>query len=189
MKIAVGITGASGVVYGIRLLEALKETEHHVSLILSEWGSKTIGLETSYTEDYVLSLADSVYDSRDMAAAVSSGSYGIDATVIAPCSMKTLAGIANGFSDNLIVRIGDVALKERKPLILMVRETPLTLIHLRNMTAVTEAGGIILPPMPGFYHKPQSIDDVINQSVGKVFDMLRIPHNLFTRWGHQDGHE
>jgi len=189
MKIAVGITGASGVVYGIRLLEALKETEHHVSLILSEWGSKTIGLETSYTEDYVLSLADCVYDSRDMAAAVSSGSYGIDATVIAPCSMKTLAGIANGFSDNLIVRIGDAALKERKPLILMVRETPLTLIHLRNMTAVTEAGGIILPPMPGFYHKPQSIDDVINQSVGKVFDMLRIPHNLFTRWGHEDSHE
>ena len=189
MKIAVGITGASGVVYGIRLLEALKETEHHVSLILSEWGSKTIGLETSYSEDYVLSLADQVYDSRDMAAAVSSGSYGIDATVIAPCSMKTLAGISNGFSDNLIVRIGDVALKELKPLILMVRETPLTLIHLRNMTAVTEAGGIILPPMPGFYHKPQSIDDVINQSVGKVFDMLRIPHNLFTRWGHEDSHE
>ncbi|MCG2730481.1 MAG: UbiX family flavin prenyltransferase [Acetobacterium sp.] len=189
MKIAVGITGASGVVYGIRLLEALKNTEHHVSLVSSEWGSKTIGLETSYSEDYVLSLADQVYDCRDMAAAVSSGSYGIDATVIAPCSMKTLAGIANGFSDNLIVRIGDVALKERKPLILMVRETPLTLIHLRNMTAVTEAGGIILPPMPGFYHKPQSIDDVINQSVGKVFDMLKIPHNLFTRWGHEDSHE
>ena len=100
MKIAVGITGASGVVYGIRLLEALRDTEHHVSLVLSEWGSKTIGLETSYTEDYVLSLADCVYDSRDMAAAVSSGSYGIDATVIAPCSMKTLAGIANGFSDD-----------------------------------------------------------------------------------------
>jgi len=186
MKIAVGITGASGVVYGIRLLEALRHTEHHVSLILSEWGSKTIGLETSYPEEYVLSLADCVYDCKDMAAAVSSGSYGIDATVIAPCSMKTLAGIANGFSDNLIVRIGDVALKERKPLILMVRETPLTLIHLRNMTAVTEAGGIILPPMPGFYHKPKSIDDLINQSVGKVLDMLRIPHTLFTRWGHEE---
>ncbi len=189
MKIAVGITGASGVVYGIRLLEALKATEHHVSLILSEWGAKTIGLETNYSEGYVLGLADCVYDCRDMAAAVSSGSYGIDATVIAPCSMKTLAGMANGFSDNLIVRIGDVALKERKPLILMVRETPLTLIHLRNMTAVTEAGGIILPPMPGFYHKPQSIDDLINQSVGKVFDLLKIPHNLFIRWGHEADHE
>lgn len=185
MKIAVGITGASGVIYGIRLLEALKETEHHIALILSEWGSKTIALETDYSEADVRSLADVVYDSRDMAAAVSSGSYGTDATVIAPCSMKTLAGVANGFSDNLIVRIADVALKERRPLILMVRETPLTLIHLRNMTAVTEAGGIILPPMPGFYHKPQTIDDVINQSVGKVFDLLRIPHTLYQRWGHE----
>jgi 4-hydroxy-3-polyprenylbenzoate decarboxylase len=184
MKIAVGITGASGVIYGIRLLEALKQTDHHVSLVLSEWGAKTIALETGYQEADVLGLADAVYDCKDMAAAVSSGSYGIDATVIAPCSMKSLAGIANGFSDNLIVRMGDVALKERRPLILMVRETPLTLIHLRNMTAVTEAGGIILPPMPGFYHKPQTIDDVINQSVGKVLDLLHIPHQLFTRWGH-----
>jgi len=186
MKIAVGITGASGVIYGIRLLEALRETDNQVSLILSDWGCKTIALETDYSEEYVRSLADIVYDSHDMAAAVSSGSYGIEATVIAPCSMKTLAGVANGFSDNLIVRIADVALKERRPLVLMVRETPLTLIHLRNMTAVTEAGGIILPPMPGFYHKPQTIDDVINQSVGKVFDLLRIPNHLFRRWGESE---
>ncbi|MBC3888335.1 UbiX family flavin prenyltransferase [Acetobacterium paludosum] len=186
MKIAVGITGASGVIYGIRLLEALRETDNQVSLILSDWGSKTIALETNYSAEYVCSLADSVYDSHDLAAAVSSGSYGTEATVIAPCSMKTLAGVANGFSDNLIVRIADVALKERRPLVLMVRETPLTLIHLRNMTAVTEAGGIILPPMPGFYHKPQTIDDVINQSVGKVFDLLRIPNHLFRRWGESE---
>lgn len=185
MKIAVGITGASGVIYGIRLLEALRETDNHISLILSEWGSRTITLETDYSEEYVRSLADVVYDSRDMAAAVSSGSYGTEATIIAPCSMKTLAGVANGFSDNLIIRIADVALKERRPVILMVRETPLTLIHLRNMTAVTEAGGIILPPMPGFYHKPQTIDDIINQSVGKVFDLLKIPNNLYQRWGHE----
>lgn len=183
MKIVIGITGASGVIYGIRLLEALNKTEHHVSLILSEWGLKTIAIETDYQEKQVIKLADSVFDYEDLAAPVSSGSFGIDASIIAPCSMKTLAGIANGFSDNLIMRIGDVAIKERKPLILMVRETPLTLIHLKNMTTITESGGIILPPMPAFYHQPESIDMIINQSVGKVFDLLNIEHQLFKGWG------
>lgn len=183
MKIALGISGASGVIYGIRMLEELKKTDHHVALVVSDWGKRTIEIETDYPVDQVLSMADAVYDCADMAAAVSSGSYGIDKTVIAPCSMKTLAGIANGFSDNLIVRMADVALKERKPLILMTRETPLTLIHLRNMTTVTEAGGIILPPMPAFYHQPQSLDDVINQSIGKAFDLMGIDHSLFKRWG------
>ncbi|WKY49178.1 UbiX family flavin prenyltransferase [Eubacteriaceae bacterium ES3] len=185
MKIALGITGASGVIYGIRLLESLAKTDHHVSLVISEWGAKTIELETQYSIESVTDLADAVYESTDMAAAVSSGSYGIDKTIVSPCSMKTLAGIANGFSDNLIVRMSDVALKERKPLILMTRETPLTIIHLRNMTTVTEAGGIILPPMPAFYHHPQTIDELINQSVGKVFDLLGISHSLFERWGHE----
>lgn len=183
MKIVIGITGASGVIYGIRLLEALSQTEHHVSLVLSEWGLKTIAIETDYIEKDVMALADSVFDSENLAAPISSGSFNIDASVIAPCSMKTLAGIASGFSDNLIIRLGDVALKERKPLILMVRETPLTLIHLKNMTLVTEAGGIILPPVPAFYHQPKSIDEIIDQSVGKVFDLLHIPHSLFKRWG------
>lgn len=182
MKILLSITGATGAIYGIRLLEALKDTEHHVSLILSRWAETTIRTETAYTAEEVKALADAVYAENDLAAAVSSGSYGIDAVIIAPCTVKTLAGVANGYSDNLIVRCADVALKERKPLILMVRETPLSLIHLRNMTAVTEAGGIILPPVPAFYHQPESIDDIVNQSVGKVLDLLKIPHQLFHRW-------
>ena len=182
MKILLSITGATGAIYGIRLLEALKNTEHHVSLILSRWAETTILTETAYTPEEVKGLADAVYDEEDLAAAVSSGSYGVDATIIAPCTVKTLAGVANGYSDNLIVRCADVALKERKPLILMVRETPLSLIHLRNMTAVTEAGGIIVPPVPAFYHQPESIDDIVNQSVGKVLDLLKIPHDLFRRW-------
>lgn len=182
MKILLSITGATGAVYGIRLLEVLKDTEHHVSLILSSWAKTAILTETDYSVEEVESLADAVYDENDLAAAVSSGSYGIDAAIIAPCTMKTLAGVANGFSENLIVRCADVALKERKPLILMIRETPLSLIHLRNMTAVTEAGGILVPPMPAFYHQPQSIDDIVNQSVGKVLDLLKVPHQLFRRW-------
>lgn len=182
MKILLSITGATGAIYGIRLLEALKPTEHHVSLILSRWAETTILTETAYTVEQVKALADAVYDEQDLAAAVSSGSYGIDAAVIAPCTVKTLAGVANGYSDNLIVRCADVALKERRKLILMVRETPLSLIHLRNMTTVTEAGGIIVPPVPAFYHQPSSIDDIVNQSVGKVLDLLGIPHKLFRPW-------
>ena len=159
------MTGATGAIYGIRLLEVLKETEHQVGLIVSQWAERTIEVETTYSVAEVKALADVVYPEHDLMAAVSSGSYGIDATVIAPCTMKTVAGIANGFSDNLIIRTADVALKERKPLLLMVRETPLSLIHLRNMTAVTEAGGIIIPPMPAFYHPPQSIEEIVDQSV------------------------
>lgn len=183
MKILISITGATGAIYGIRLLEALKETKHHTSLIISPWAEKTIELETSYQVDDVKSMANAVYEENDLMAAISSGSYGIDATIIAPCTMKTVAGIANGFSENLIIRTADVALKERKPLILMVRETPLSLIHLKNMTAITEAGGIILPPMPAFYHCPHTIEEVVNQSVGKALDMLHIEHRLFQRWG------
>lgn len=182
MKILLAMTGATGVIYGVRLLEVLKETEHRVSLIMSGWAKETLSLETDYSVDYVQSLADTVYDNNDLAAAVDSGSYGIDATIVAPCSMKTLSAIANGYSDNLIVRASDVALKERRPLLLMVRETPLSSIHLKNMTTVTEAGGILIPPMPAFYHRPKTIDDIVNQSVGKVLDLLKIPHNLFERW-------
>lgn len=183
MKLLISITGATGAIYGIRLLEALKNTEHHTALIISRWAEKTIEVETSYTVDEVKALADVVYDEDNLMAAVSSGSYGIDATIIAPCTMKTVAGIANGFSENLIIRTADVALKERRPLILMVRETPISLIHLKNMTAVTEAGGILLPPMPAFYHQPQTIEDIVDQSVGKALDILHIEHHLFQRWG------
>lgn len=183
MKILISMTGATGVIYGVRLLETLKNTPHHVSLITSHWAMQTLELETKYTPEYVRSLADALYDNDDLAAAVSSGSYGIDATIVVPCSMKTLSAIAHGYSETLIVRTADVALKERRPLLLVARETPLSSIHLKNMLAVTEAGGIIVPPMPAFYHGPSSVDDVINQSVGKILDLLRIPHDLFQRWG------
>lgn len=183
MKILLSLTGASGAVYGIRLLEVLKETDHTVELIVTKWGEKTIQTETNYTVEQVKSLADVIYDENDLAANVSSGSYGIDATIIAPCSMKTLSAIANGFGDNLIVRSADVALKERKPLLLMVRETPFSLIHLNNMSEVTKAGGIIVPPMPAFYHNPSTVEDIVDHSVGKVLDLLCIKHDLYRRWG------
>lgn len=182
MKILISMTGATGAIYGIRLLQVLQKTEYKTSLIISSWAKKTIETETSFSLDEVISMADEVYDENDLAAAVSSGSYQTDAVIVAPCTMKTLAGIASGYSDDLIVRCADVALKERKPLILLTRETPLSLIHLRNMTTVTEAGGIILPPMPAFYHRPKTIDDIINQTVGKILDLLNIPHDLFQRW-------
>lgn len=182
MKITLGITGASGVIYGIRLLEVLSKTEHEVTLILSDWAKKTIAIETDNTIEEVTAMADVLYENGNLAAAVSSGSYGTDAVIIAPCSMKTLAAIAAGYSENLIVRVADVALKERRPLIVMPRETPLTAIHLRNMAEITNAGGILVPPMAAFYHRPQTVDDIINQSVGKVLDLLHIEHCLFQRW-------
>jgi 4-hydroxy-3-polyprenylbenzoate decarboxylase len=183
MKITLCITGASGVIYGIRLLETLKKTEHETALIISDWGKETIQLETAYAMENITKLADTVYENGDLAAAVSSGSYGTDAVIIAPCSMKTLAAVANGYSDSLITRVADVALKERRPLIMMVRETPLSAIHLNNMTKATAAGAILVPPMVAFYHFPKTVEDIVNQSVGKVLDLLHIDHGLFPRWG------
>ncbi|HMM06409.1 MAG TPA: UbiX family flavin prenyltransferase [Clostridiales bacterium] len=183
MKIILGITGASGVIYGIRLLETLKKTEHEVALIISAWGKKTIALETDYKLSTVINLADTVYENDDLAAAVSSGSFKADAMVIAPCSMKTLSAVAQGYSENLIPRVADVALKERRPLVMMVRETPLSTIHLENMLKATQAGAILVPPLVAFYHRPQTVEEIINQSVGKVLDLLHIEHDLFPRWG------
>ncbi|MDO4542496.1 MAG: UbiX family flavin prenyltransferase [Bacillota bacterium] len=185
MKLTLAMTGATGAIYGLRLLEVLKNTEHHVSLVMSQWAEKTLALETDYALDYVHSLADAVYDNTDLASALASGSYGGDGVIVAPCSMKTLAAVAAGFSDNLIVRCCDVALKERRPLIMMVRETPLTSIHLKNMLTVTEAGAILVPPMAAFYHCPETVGDIVDQSVGKVLDILHIHHELFKRWGHE----
>ena len=183
MKILLGITGATGICYGIRLLEILKETEHHVTLVMSPWAEKNVVFESNVTVEDIKAMADTVCDYDDLSAPAASGSHGIDAVIIAPCSMKTLSAVANGYSDNLIVRSADVALKERRPLLLMARETPLTAIHLRNMLTVTEAGGILIPPMPAFYHHPQTIEDVIDQSVGKVLDLLKTSHDLYRRWG------
>ena len=184
-KLIVGISGASGVIYGIRLLQLLRDVpDVETHLILSSAGATTIGLETDLTAEQVMQLADVTYRFKDIAAAVSSGSFRTWGMVVIPCSMKTLAGIANSFSDNLLLRAADVVLKDRRRLVIVPRETPLHLGHLRLMTQVTEMGAILAPPMPAFYHRPKSIDDIINQTVNRVLDLLEIdlPHDLFTRW-------
>jgi 4-hydroxy-3-polyprenylbenzoate decarboxylase len=184
-KIIIGMSGASGVIYGIRLLEVLRDVpDVETHLIMSSAAATTIGLETVYTPEQVKQLADVVYRFKDIAASVASGSFKTFGMVVAPCSMKTLAGIANSFSDNLLLRAADVVLKDRRRLILVARETPLHLGHLRAMTQVTEMGAIVAPPMPAFYHKPQSIDDIVNQTVNRVLDLaeVELPQDLFTRW-------
>ena len=184
-KLIVGISGASGVIYGIRLLEILREVpDVETHLIMSAAAGTTIGLETDLTAEQVMKLADVTYRFKDIAAAVSSGSFKTRGMVIAPCSMKTLAGIANSFSDNLLLRAADVVLKDRRRLVLVARETPLHLGHLRLMVQATEMGAILAPPMPAFYHRPKTIDDIVNQTVNRVLDLLEIelPQDLFTRW-------
>lgn len=184
-KLIVGISGASGVVYGIRLLEILRDVpDVETHLVLSTAAATTIGLETAYSAEAVQALADVTYRFKDIAAAVSSGSFKTHGMIVIPCSMKTLAGIANSFSDNLLLRAADVVLKDRRRLVLMVRETPLHLGHLRLMTQVTEMGAIVAPPMPAFYHHPKSLDDIVNQTVNRALDLLDIalPQDLFERW-------
>lgn len=184
-KLIVGISGASGVIYGIRLLEILRDVpDVETHLIMSTAAATTIGLETDYTAEEVMQLANVTYRFKDIAAAVSSGSFKTWGMVIVPCSMKTLAGIANSFSDNLLLRAADVVLKDRRRLVLVARETPLHLGHLRLMVQATEMGAILAPPMPAFYHRPKSIDDIVNQTVNRVLDLLEVelPQDLFVRW-------
>lgn len=184
-RLIIGISGASGVIYGIRMLEVLRDVaDVETHLIMSPAASTTIALETDYSPEQVLALADVAYRFKDVAAAVSSGSFKTEGMVVIPCSMKTLAGIANSFSDNLLLRAADVILKERRRLVLVARETPLHLGHLRLMTQVTEMGAIVAPPVPAFYHKPQSLADIVDQTVNRVLDLLQIelPADLFTRW-------
>jgi 4-hydroxy-3-polyprenylbenzoate decarboxylase len=184
-KIIVGMSGASGVIYGIRLLEVLRDVpEVETHLVISSAGAQTIGLETDHTPAQVIALADVNYRFRDIAAAISSGSFRTAGMVVIPCSMKTLAGIAHSFSDNLLLRAADVVLKDRRRLVLVPRETPLHLGHLRLMVQLAEMGAQIVPPMPAFYHRPQTIDDIINQTINRVLDLLEIelPQDLFTRW-------
>ncbi len=184
-RLIIGISGASGVIYGIRMLEVLRDVpDVETHLIMSPAAGTTIGLETSYTPDQIPALADVAYRFKDIAAAVSSGSFKTEGMVVIPCSMKTLAGIANSFSDNLLLRAADVILKERRRLVLVARETPLHLGHLRLMTQVTEMGAIVAPPVPAFYHRPESLTDIVNQTVNRVLDLMQIdlPTDLFTRW-------
>jgi 4-hydroxy-3-polyprenylbenzoate decarboxylase len=184
-KIVVGFSGASGVIYGIRLLEILHSINIQTYLIMSEWAKRNIETETHKTFEYVKSLSSVNYDNFKLDAAVSSGSFLHDGMVIVPCSMKSLSSIANGYDDTLISRAASVTLKESRTLILVPRETPLSRIHLENMIKLQDAGAIILPAMPGFYHKPSTIDEIIDHLVGKILDQLRIKHELFTRWKDQ----
>jgi polyprenyl P-hydroxybenzoate/phenylacrylic acid decarboxylase-like protein len=184
-RLVVGISGASAPHYGIALLRRLAKIDFvETHLVISAGALRTIALETELHPSDVRALADVSYKPNDMAAAIASGSFLTAGMAIAPCSMKTLAAIAHGYSDNLIARAADVTLKERRPLVLLTRETPLSLIHLRNMTAVTEAGAIVLPPVPAFYHAPATIEDLIDHTVGKTLDQLQIAHDLFRRWPH-----
>lgn len=177
------ITGASGVIYGIRMLEALSKLKVETHLVMSEWGARNIKIETDKTVEYVKSLAAKYYEDDNMAAPISSGSFQTGGMAIVPCSMKTLASIANAFDDSLVSRAASVCIKEQRKLVVVPRETPLSKIHLENMEKLAGAGAIILPAMPGFYHRPQTMDDLINHVVGKVLDQFGIEHNLFKRWG------
>jgi 4-hydroxy-3-polyprenylbenzoate decarboxylase len=184
-RIVIGITGASGVVYGIRLVSVLQSVETvETHLILSSAAQRTIALETDLTVDAVKATADHVYRFSDIAAAIASGSYKTDGMVVVPCSMKTLSGIANSYADNLLVRAAEVVLKDRRRLVLVPRETPLHLGHLRLLVRVAELGAVVMPPMPAFYHRPATVDDIVDQTVNRVLDVLglELDHDLFERW-------
>ena len=180
--ILVGISGATGAIYGIETLRALKAMGQPAHLIISEWGAQAITLETDITLDEVRSLADEVYSIKDLAAAVSSGSFKTRGMVIAPCSVKTVSGIANSFTYNLMIRAADVTLKERRPLVLVFREAPLHKGHLDLLTRCVDMGATLLPPMPAFYDKPTSIDDIVRHTVGKILDQFGFEHDLMKRW-------
>ncbi|HCR2158708.1 MULTISPECIES: UbiX family flavin prenyltransferase [Enterobacter] len=184
-RLIVGLSGASGAIYGVRLLQVLRsvaDVETH--LVMSQAARQTLSLETDLSLRDVQALADVVHDARDIAASISSGSFKTAGMVILPCSIKTLSGIVNSYTDTLVTRAADVVLKERRPLVLCVRETPLHLGHLRLMTQAAELGAVIMPPVPAFYHRPTSLDDVINQTVNRVLDQfdINLPDDLFTRW-------
>ncbi len=181
-RIVLGISGASGVIYGVRCLELLSQTEWETHLIISDSGKLNIEIETSYRVSDVLAMADHVHDHKNMAACVSSGSFLTEGMVVAPCTIKSLSGIANSYNENLLVRAADVALKEKRKLCLVVRETPLHKGHLRLMSMAADMGAHILPPVPSFYHQPKTIEDIIDQTMGKIFDYFGIEHSLFRRW-------
>lgn len=183
MRLIVGISGATGPQYGIRMLEVLHELGIESHLIISERACYNVKLESDDSVEYAKSLATAVYDVRDVGAAPASGSFLSSGMVVVPCSIKTLSAIANCYNDNLLVRTADVTLKEKRRLVLMVRETPLHIGHLKLMTAACEAGATILPPMPAFYHHPKTIEELVDQTIGKVLDQFGIAHNLFERWG------
>ncbi|MCC9296662.1 UbiX family flavin prenyltransferase [Clostridium sp. WLY-B-L2] len=190
MEIAIGVTGATGSIYAVKLLEELKNIRGaNVHLIMSQWAKKNLKLETNYSLEYVENLAGSVYDNKDLGAKISSGSFILDEMVIVPCSMKTLSSISNGYDDNLISRTAGVMIKEGRRLILCPRETPLSFIHLENMLKLSKIGVRIIPPMPAFYNNPQNIEDLVSQHVMKILDQFRIMYDKVQRWNGQNNND
>ena len=187
MRVIVGITGATGVIYGVRLLERLREAGVETHLVISRWGARTLTHETPYSREQVEALAHTSYAPGDMGAAISSGSFATDGMVVAPCSAKSLAAIAHGFGENLIHRAADVILKERRKLVLVVREAPLSDIHLENMLKLSRMGAVILPPMPAFYSHPVTVDDIVDHTVARVLDQFGIELRGAQRWSGEMG--
>jgi 4-hydroxy-3-polyprenylbenzoate decarboxylase len=186
-RLIVGITGASGAVYGIRLLEVLRDTAIETHLVMTKAAKRVALLETGRASEQVEALADASYAADDLEAPVASGSFQTMGMAIVPCSIKSLSAIAHCFSETLLVRAADVCLKERRRLVLVVRETPFHLGHLQLMTRVTEYGAVVLPPVPGFYHEPQKIEDIVDHTVGKILDQFGVEHALYKRWEGRDG--
>lgn len=184
MRLVIGISGATGAIYGVRLLEVLSTTKDiETHLVMSDPAKRTIEHELDVSVKEVEALADFVYDVNDIGASISSGSFKTNGMVIAPCSIKTMSALANCYNANLLIRAGDVTIKEGRPLLIVLRETPLHAGHLRQMMELAQLGVTILPPVPAFYHKPKTIDDIVNHTVGKILDRFNIDHNLFERWG------
>lgn len=184
--IIVGISGATGVIYGVYVLKALARVGVDTHLVITGSGVKNLLIETDYTLADLEAMATTVHDVEDIGASIASGSFKVDGMIVAPCSIKTLSAIANSFNHNLLVRAADVNLKERRRVVLMVRETPFHEGHLELMVRVSRMGGVIMPPSPAFYHMPKTIDDIVNQTVGKMLDFFSIDAGLFTRWGAKD---
>jgi 4-hydroxy-3-polyprenylbenzoate decarboxylase len=182
MRLIVALSGATGSIYGVRLLECLRDAGVETHLVISRWGVRTLLHETAFSKEQVEALAARAYAPGDMGAAISSGSFRTDGMVVAPCSAKTLAAIAHGVGENLIHRAADVILKERRKLVLAVREAPLSDIHLENMLKLSRMGAVVMPPMPAFYTRPQSLDDVVNHTVARLLDQFGIDAPGLARW-------
>jgi flavin prenyltransferase len=183
MKLVIGMTGSTGVIYGVRILEVLKQYNIQTHLVITEWAKKCLAMETDYKLDHLKSLATEYSDDSNLASGISSGTYRHDGMIVIPCSMKTLSSIANGYDETLVARAAGVTLKESRKLVLVTRETPLTAINLENMLKLARLGVVILPPVPGFYTKPKSIEQIIDHTVGKCLDQFNIDHDLYKRWG------
>ena len=184
-RLIIGMTGSTGAIFGVRFLEALRQTDIESHLVISKWAQRTIEHETRHTVEQVRALATVVHSQSDMGASISSGSFITEGMVVIPCSMRTLAGIANGYGEHLVHRAADVILKERRPLVLVARETPLSQVHLENMLKLARMGVVMLPPMPAFYNHPQTVDDIVDHIVARVLDQFGIAAPFAKRW---DGH-